>query len=87
MCVGVFRFCFVFLVGIGYCGWEKCRQYFWSWACLRSGTGIFGVRFKKGSARRKRANCRAKMALRRMGRMPMLREEGFSQHGLRIESV
>jgi len=46
--------------------------------CRKSGTAILAVRFTRQSARRKKANCRARMALRRMGKMPMPRQNGFS---------
>ncbi|HLB73852.1 MAG TPA: hypothetical protein VJJ98_07520 [Sedimentisphaerales bacterium] len=60
---------------------------------MRIGTAILAVRFTRVSARRKKTNWRARMALRRMGKphwprrkaslaglagMPMPRQNGFS---------
>jgi len=51
---------------------------------VTSGTAISGMRFKKESARRKKSNYRAKMALRRMGKMPMPRKKGFPHPVLEV---
>jgi len=45
--------------------------------CLRSGTSIVVVRFTREAACRRKTNCRARMALGRMGKMPMPRETGW----------
>ncbi|MBN2271539.1 MAG: hypothetical protein JXN61_13055 [Sedimentisphaerales bacterium] len=53
---------------------------------MRSGTAILALCFTRESARRKKTNYRARpvpsivegMALRRMGKMPMPQQKGFS---------